>query len=96
MSRQKLENKQTAMSKDIEHIKKDMAEVKDYIKEDRLWKVKKEKSDRDWREDFFEKIDDCYARKETAKKIWGAIGGIIIVGITIASGIIGYIGKYLV
>jgi hypothetical protein len=55
------------MQKDIDHIKEDIGEVKEYIKEDRAWKVEFERC-----------LDKRYAGKWIEVISVSAFGGIIV------------------
>lgn len=62
-------------------MQEDISEIKSYIKEDREWKSKKEEKDREWRENFFDKLDERYTHKErfeNLKKIVYASIGVFI------------------
>ncbi len=85
-SNKHLENKYNLMGNDIKHIKGDITEIKEYIKDDRTWK-----------KDFGEgceikraELDKKYASKETEQTVKqitsGIMGGVltIITGTTVA------------
>lgn len=85
----KLKVDTSEMKSDINNIKDNIETIEEYIKEDREWKQTKEKEDKKWRDNFFEKIDDRFVHKtrfETLQKVvYGSIGVILtLIGGTIA------------
>lgn len=72
--------KQASMAKDIDHIKKSINKIEEYIKDDRKWK-----------EDFTEKANCKYAAKNEVSKLWKAVYAILAA----VGGIVLFIGNML-
>ena len=77
---QKYIRDQVVMAKEINHINKNLQEIKDYIKEDREWK-----------DSFYKTIDSNYARRTEVNELRANLNAVIATLLLIGISIIGYL-----